>query len=397
MSSFLTRVRGYIPALQVTLAGFIGFIPLMTLPLMIGVLVDYQHYSQKVAGTVSAAQLFGVSIGILLLSRYTLRYGLKNNVSCAALFVLVIEIVSLLFEALPALYVFRFLSGLGGGVVAGCTYTWLGNSRDPDRGFGLFLLIQFLLGALLLYILPLGFSRFGAEVIKLPFLFFAVLAIVFSAAFKGTDERSDERISFREILAAKGAVPALLAVGLFELAMSLVWAQVERLGSTWQLSAAVISQALALATLAGLLGALLVVLVGVKLGRALSIIIGISIIVAVLLALITYQSSLIIFIVSMVLFNIAWSFTVPYLQGVQASLGAGAGVVCLGAFVITVSLALGPALSGFLVASYGFLGAVIGAMILLVFCLYFVCSAIFSQKKIRSQGAKNSDVITAQK
>ena len=121
MSSFLTSVRGYIPALQVTLAGFIGFIPLMTLPLMVGVLVEYQQYSQKVAGTVSAAQLFGVSMGILLLSRYTLRYGLKNNVSYAALFVLVIEIISLVFESLAALYVFRFLSGLGGGVVAGCT------------------------------------------------------------------------------------------------------------------------------------------------------------------------------------------------------------------------------------------------------------------------------------
>ena len=248
-----------------------------------------------------------------------------------------------------------------------------------------------------MYVLPLGLERFGADIIKLPFLCFALLAILFSAAFKGGDNNNSELISFRKILTAKGAIPALLAVGLFELAMSLVWAQVERLGSSWQLSAAAISQALALATLAGLLGALLVVLVGVKLGRALSIAIGVGIIVMVLLSLVTYSPSLIIFTISMVLFNIAWSFTVPYLQGVQASLGAGAGVVCLGAFVITVSLALGPALSGFLVAAYGFLGAVIAAVILLALCLYAVRCAIKSQRNPVGLNTGNADVITVHK
>ncbi|UTW12235.1 MFS transporter [Marinobacterium rhizophilum] len=381
---FQKRIR----PLLISICGFVGFIPLMMLPVMMGFYVNDLSMSQKMAGILCTAQLFGVSIGILLLSRYSIKHGLRKNVLCAALVVISVECASLFFDGFSEAFLFRLASGLGGGVIAGCAYSWLGGLRDPDQGFGLFLLVQFMTGALLLYFVPAGLQILGTVTVKLPYILFSCITLALSGIFsysprgeKITRHEHLEPVNIKDLLKGNTIIAALLAIGFFELAMSMVWADAQRIGVSWGFNSLVIAKALALCTLAGILGAFLVVALGSRFGRRAPIYAGVALISAVLIFMITANGSLAAFYISMVLFNGLWSFTVPYLQGAQANGNAQTSSVCLGAFFVTSSLSLGPVVSGVITENFGFSGLVSGALIFLLLSLLCAFMAMPAAQK----------------
>lgn len=380
--------------LRVTIAGFIGFQPLMIMPLIVGAFADHQQLTSSLAGLVAAVQLMGVSAGILVLSKYSLVYGMKQNVVVAALLVLGVELLSLWPDSLLLTYMLRFLSGLGGGIIAGCTYSWLGGQKDSDRGFGLFLLVQFVLGSLLLYLLPLYIAEYGVAAVKISFILFALISASLYRAF-GSDHAEGngheeggraQAISFNSILKNKNARQALITLGLFELAMSGVWAYAERIGLSWGIDAMATARTLALAALAGIPGAFLVVLLGSRLGRRIPIYSGALFAVVSLLCLIVGMESIAVFSISMVILNAAWAFTVPYMQAAQADTGKSSGIACLGAFVVTLSLSLGPAVMGVFVDLSGYFGAIIAGLVLLC------ASVLFANTKVAPANVGNQNL-----
>ncbi len=373
------NLNNTLAVLLVTVAGFVGFIPLMILPLLVS---SYTHtgFSQSLAGLVGTAQLLGVAVGILLLSQSLIRYGYAKAVAVAAVLIVLIELLSLGFEATLATFVFRFLSGLGAGVITGCTYSWLAGQKHPDKGFGVFLLVQFIIGSCLLYILPSLVNEHGVVILSFTFLGFAFLALLLSGVFvnrpSGVNAEDMEEhvrsVPLLSMISNRRSLYALIALGLFELSMAGIWAYAEVIGNWLEIAPLLVSKSLAASARAGIPGAFVVVILGGRLGRRVPIYFGISVIAVSLLALTLGVRTAAVFVLLMMLFNGAWAFTVPYMQGIQAQIGRSGSLVCLGAFVVMLSLSLGPAIIGLLMALGGLVGAIYGTLLLLVFSLLLI-------------------------
>ncbi|MBA36047.1 MAG: hypothetical protein CMI14_11565 [Oleispira sp.] len=300
----------------------------------------------------------------------------------------VADLASLFFDAALQLGCLRFAAGIGGGVVTATAISWIAQQPNPERGYGLFMMLQFGVGALILAVLPHFMAVNGVNVIYLVFIAFAFLSLVLSPALKcslkrkihqGNDNDGIEVAAEKIKLLPVGL--SFVAVGLFEAANAGVWAYIERVGLAIPLPRDTLGMILAIASLVGIPGALAVVWLGIRRGRFLPIAAGLSCGMLSLLLLLGVDD-LLLYMVAIMALSASWSFTLPYLQGIQAQLDPQGRIAVLGYFVVMVGVALGPALYGGVVGSGDYSNAMWLGVLLLVGCLIAIAPVAIATDQV---------------
>ena len=372
--------NGIVAIVIVCFVGMLGLMPLAILPLFIGSLVDNLGMTAEASGTVVSVNLLGNALGVLLVSILLRFLSLRQFIYVGALLALSAELLSLYLDSSYIEYLFvRLLSGFGGGIVTGAAVNWIATRPKPDRGFGLLICNQFFLGALLFYILPDIIAKRGVEVFYWLFIVSAVVSIMGSFSL-GTDKgniepEAAESVDNGVVLEKRSIAKGLLAIALFEIAASGIWAFVERMGLDWNLTFEAIGNALSIGTLFGIPGSLLVVYLGARWGRGLPILYGAIACIVGLAVFLTGIQTLWIYILGLIVFNAGWSFTIPYIQAVQAELDPKGRVAVIGMFVVLLAIAIGPFVFGLLIGDRGYNSAIIFACALFFFstlCVYGV-------------------------
>ena len=149
------------------------------------------------------------------------------------------------------------------------------------------------------------------------------------------------------------AIAGLLGVFLYFLAQGAVWSYFGEIGVASHVAPALIGRALAISSLAGIGGALLAVVVCTRSNRRLPLIASAVISVASFVLLLG-QVSGIAFVVSGILFNAAWNFSMPFLSGMCSAADARGRIVCSMGCIQTVGTGLGPAVAATLLGGSGF-------------------------------------------
>lgn len=370
-----SNTDGVLATILVVLTGFVGVAPLAVLPVWVGGMVDHLGLSEQAAGTIVSANLFGSAVGMLIVAGLLQRIALLRLAVLGIGLEIVGDLASLFFDGALQLGCLRFIAGLGGGAVTATAVSWIAQQRHPEKGYGLFMMLQFGLGALILAILPYAVGLNGVSVVYWIFIVFALVSLMLSptlmlsrSAPVGDTKKSDITIGVEEKIKMLPVLLSFVAIGLFEAANSGVWAYIERVGLAIPLTRETLGGTLAVASLAGIPGALAVVWLGVRRGRLLPIVLGLLCGVISLLLLLSVGELLLFLFVTMLL-SAAWSFTLPYMQGIQAQLDPQGRIAVLGMFVVMVGVALGPALYGLVVGLGGYANAMWLGVILFVCCL----------------------------
>lgn len=361
-------------------SGVLSTLALITLPILIASIVDQFSWGVHHTGWLASADMSGSAVaGLFTLTRAS-RFRWKHVVLVGVILTVVANTLCLFQQEFVHLWLCRFLSGVGNGLVLTICFVGMCRSDSPDRAFGLYVFFQVVLQIILLRITPSYVDEYGLNVI---YIFFIASALSVAVAIFVQADVCDRyfhsgfrlnRIKFPEMM-------ALVALASYFLAPSAVWGYLETIGRDFSLSIAQVSGALSWASFGGVIGGYSVVYLS-GLNRRLTFI-GLGCCLSILsLFLLVNGNGYTEFLLAAIIFNFSWNFTFPFQMGLLADLSKNDYLIVLSLVVQLASLALGPVLISIITPAESESINYSGLFYLCICCYLLSFSLfVFSQKK----------------
>lgn len=336
------RLTSYLLLAFIAMAGlaYINFLPGLVSALATGLgLSDAQ--AGRVVALNGYGGIVGTALAVVLVRRAPWRRALLALFAGLA----VIDAISAEVTAYPTMLGWRFLAGVVGGLCVGIAFAALARLPNPDRAFGLLLCAQFCLGSLVIYLLPRAEVAWGAPAVFYVMVAFAVLSfafVCFLPALPG--DEADARAVTDRVGISSNALLLMLAILLYQVSASGIWAYVGLIGLSAGRSAATVSTYIAATGLLGLAGALLPVLGGKRFGRLYWVLPGTALSVIAAAALVASQSTAL-YLLAMAGLFFAWPAVQSYLLAVSAELDRSGQLSAVAGVVSYTGLASGPLLA----------------------------------------------------
>ena len=361
----------------------VSTLPLYTVPLVVGALIDQRGYTPDQAGYLLTGEIFALSVTALLLSPRIGTLPWRRLVGLASVLVIAGNVGSVFVSGADALLLSRMIAGVGGGMIFACGNAALAASVDRARHYAKVLGFGVISGSVGLAVLPFAIGAYGV-----PGAFGSVLAIslvllpvVLLIPKRGTRMQSATGMS-RPATGHVG-VGVLVVIGalITSLGQGAFIAFVERMGLHTGLSATVVGQVLSITNVAGLLGAGFAAWLGLKAGYLWPIAAGIFFNGALILLIAQTDDP---WVYSIALFAELISLFVfaPFQISLGATLSPGGQWATAAAGTQLLGSGLGPAVGGIVVASSGYASigwwvlAGNGAAILLYFAIYLLAPTL---------------------
>ena len=326
--------------------------PLLVLPAMVGVLVDDTGMSESFAGWVASANFCGGALIGLLIALRIHRLDLKRTATIGLIVAIGLDTLSA-FVATPhpGFLLLRFMTGLAAGAAHVAALSAFARHDDVDRGYGMFVTLQFIVSGLGLYVLPVYSEHLGVSGMYLMFAFLQAIALLLLGSMPG--KASDgwagvQPKSEMAVLLGTITIVAMLGYGMFEAANTAQFTYVERFGVSLDYTGQRIGTALMIASLIGIPGAFTIVIIGDRFGRVGPLTIGICIAISGLALLIMTRSFASYFAASCCL-GFSWAFCLPYFQSLMAALDRHGSAIAAGSSAATVGGAVGPGMAALIV------------------------------------------------
>ena len=340
--------------LAASMISAIGAVFFLIMPLFLGVLAEEYGLSDTQIGLLGSAYLAGFTLlstsAIVWIDRANLRritgLGLASLIACCAILVF--------GKSFTYVLVVVSAMGCGAGTVFAVALRIISNTKNPDRGFGVKLFAEQVLGASLLLIIPAYFLPSWG----LTGLIIAVVAaiLLFSIAALFLPESDGKRAVSIEDNSSSSTVTVwlgLLGLGVFMLGLSGVWAFVERIGNDAGLSATSIGAMLSVGLVFGAIGAALAAVVGDSIGHKLPQVIG-TVLLALCLYLLFVDLTVIRFGIAASLLSGMWNYMLAYQMGSVARDDKSSRMALLIAPAIALGATLGPGIAGLLKTGPGY-------------------------------------------
>lgn len=347
--------------LAVTILGVVGSIVFLLLPLLVGAFTEALGLDARQAGYLGSADMAGMFLAAVAATLWVRRADWRLAAVLATGLLLACHLASAYLEELAPLQTVRVAAGFAGGSLMSIALTSLGDARNPDRYFALFISGQLGLGALALWRMPALIAAFGLSGI------FVALALLTALAGL-TIPLIPRRGRMRRIVSGPGspvgaasAVPGALAlVGClaFNVGIMAVWAYMERIADAAGLDPRAIGAALGASLLAGLAGALVAAAVADRFGRVPPIVFSLAL-QAVALWLISGTPTAAAFAAGVAIFSFCWNFPVAYQLAITVSVDGSGRLVVLFLSAVKLGYAIGPVIAGALIAAGGGFGPAI--------------------------------------
>jgi predicted MFS family arabinose efflux permease len=349
--------------------GTISLMPLLVLPAMIGTLIDETVLSEAQAGWSASLNFFGGAAAALAMALRMHRLDLRQVAMLAFAVAAMGDLASAFTGNHATVFLpIRLVAGIGAGAAYTVVVAAFARLPEVDRGYGLFVTLQFIVSGLGLYTLPVYSEVLGVEgmFLSIAALDVAGLAMTRFLPGRAVDTRGfSGRRTELHVLLAWATLLGALGFAIFEAANTAQFTYVERLGVSLSLTGQQIGTSLLIASLAGIPGAFAIVLLGSRFGRVAPLTLGIALSICGLLALIMADSFLS-YLLGASLMGFSWAFCLPYIQGLLAKLDPYGSAVAAGSASSTIGGSIGPGLAALAVGAGSYtrvLGLSIGLLL----------------------------------
>jgi predicted MFS family arabinose efflux permease len=347
----------------------------LLMPLLIGVSSDELNLSSEKAGFI-ASSYFG---GYLLICLSAFFWIQKVNWRHASIVGHALLILGVLFGVNLADYglilTAFFIAGCGGGILFGICICILGETDDPDRYFGVKLTAEQFLAAILLFSLPRfvtsawGFSGLGISL--------ACVFIVLGFSTRWLPKSASKILTVDTKSVHKSANLrvwiGLVCLMIFMAGLTGVWAFIERMASSNDITTIEIGWALSLGVIGGGGGAFAAAIIGDRFGRAVPLLCSLTILSLVLFVL-NSKFSVFTFTLCCIGLSGLWNYSLAYQMGIIASLDKGGRLTVLMSSALALGAMLGPAIAGLLISGDDF-----ALVHLSAFVSIFVATIVFAR------------------
>jgi predicted MFS family arabinose efflux permease len=344
------------------------------MPAIVSGLIEALGFTNQQAGSVASANMYGAAFGALLIVLFVRRMNWQLFSVVFLLGLISIDLGSMFVSQPATLVVIRFVHGFVGGMLVGTGFSVMARTEQPDRSFGMLLIVQFGLGGLGVMLIPGLVPHFGTTILFISLVAFSVVTLMmlpflpdYQVDEIGSGKRAAEHNGVRKVPLAL----TLVSIFLFQAANMGLYAFIIGLGEYYGLELPFISGTLGIAAWLGLAGAGLVVVVSNRFGYLKSLSAGI------LLTVIGtwgfyYSDSHWIWVSANCLVGITWAYTIAYLLGLMSRFDATGQMAALGGFASKMGLASGPAFAAILLGENNYpliIGIAVAALVVSMFAV----------------------------
>ena len=317
--------------------------------------VDGLGVQRDIAGFIVSANKYGAAFGALIATFVVKRIEWRPALSRLFFCLIIFDLISTQVQNPQILILLRFLHGTIGGLSVGFGLSIIARTFNPDKIFGMLLVVQYSFGSIGIWAVPRMVDVFGYSAVFGALISFTIMAILILPMVPDVSKHSDNQASNNifSFSIEKFLFLALAALFLFQAANMGVADYAFELGKDIGLKNTEISNLLTIANIISISGGVMVYVIGTRFGRTTPLVIGISV-AAVFTFLLHYSENVTIYFIANSVTGIAWGFTIPYILGLCASFDKHGQVAALAGFISKMGLATGPLIGSLFIIEYGF-------------------------------------------
>lgn len=320
------------------------------MPAIVDGLIQGLGFTSRQAGFVGSANVYGAAAGALTIVFLIRRLRWRPTAYALLGGLILMDLLSMLIAVPEALIAFRFAHGLVGGALVGVGFSVIARTVNPDRTFGVLLVVQFGLGGLGNLYLPRLVPDFGVAVLFTALIAFSlvtVLMVPFLGEYRARDAADGGAAAVPARVEVVPLSLTLAAIFLFQAGNMGLFAFIIGLGRAYDLQLDFITTTLAFSGWIGIVGAAIVVVLYTRYGRFRPLLIAMTLTVVGIWVL-HYSHAATVFFVANCGMGITWAFVIPYLLGLCAEFDSSGQMAALGGFASKMGLASGPLVAGVL-------------------------------------------------
>lgn len=358
----VAKPNGEIARVLLAFLATAGLFYVNIMPALIDGLIEALGFSNREAGFVGAANVYGAALGAFSAVFVVKHINWRNAAVVLLLGLILVDLLSMTLTSANVLIGVRFIHGCIGGLLVGIGFAVISRTTEADRTFGYLLTIQFGLGGLGLMYLPQLVTVYGTKVLFLSLVAFSVVTFCMLPFLSDYPPKEKSAVKTARGNHIKLAILALIATFLFQAANMGIYAFVIGMGKNAMLDTQFISTALGVAAWIAIAGSILVILLSTRFGRMIPV--GIAIVLTAIGIWILHYSDVksggwytSVYWWSNVLVGVTWAFVISYLLGMCAEFDSTGQMAALGGFASKMGLASGPAVAAMVVGqnNYGLL------------------------------------------
>lgn len=318
------------------------------MPAIVDGLIEGLGFSPEQAGNVGSANMYGAATGALAIVFLVKRLSWRPAAYVLLAMLAAADLLSMLIKVPEALIAFRFLHGLVGGALVGVGFSVIARTKNPDRTFGVLLVIQFGLGGLGNLYLPRLVPGFGVNVLFVALIVFTLvtaLVVPLLSEYRVSEKGDGVHGHAKESIAVRPLALTLLSIFLFQAGNMGLFAFIIGLGKSYDLGLEFITWTLALSGWIGIIGAVIVIALYTRFGRFLPLLLA-MLLTTVGIWVLHYSAVPTVFLVANCGMGITWAFVIPYLLGLCSEFDKAGRMAALGGFASKMGLASGPMVAG---------------------------------------------------
>lgn len=336
---------------------------LFLVPLYLGAMMESLSLTPAQAGVLSGSEYYAIAVTSLLGPFWIRRFNWRNLALFGVAMACVGHIATMSFDSYELIVASRIFVGLfGEGVLYAISFSVLGETRRPDRSFGIGMAVSIVTTSVIIYFSPQLFSLLDRNGLVMVLLGLAlVMGVVVPWLPTGSTKSVASTVSpaRTETGNSKSLGQLIPILGLVALALWFIgpggfWAFAERMANLQGVSPQQIALGFSLANSIGVIGPLAAAALGNRFGRSLPASIATTVMVMIVW-LYSGEFSSAEFTVYVVLYSAIWSFGSVYFFAFIAAVDWNGKLNVLVPGFQTIGLGGGPLIMGYLVggASYG--------------------------------------------
>lgn len=351
----------------------------LVLPIMVGAVVGSLGLTEEQVGFLASGVMAGSALSAVFTIFWIRRVDWRLAGYIALSLLLTGHLGALLAEDALLFTLCQFLASLGGGAVYSLALTSLSDNRHPDRCFGYSIAAQVSFQVAGMLMLPALVQNVGISALLLVFAGLAAAGLLLMpwlprAGANVTRQPVGDSVLRPRVLAALGGC------FFFFFNVGVVWTYIERIGAAAGFDAGTIGNSLAIGVAFGIPGALAASWCGNRVGRLLPLAFGAALVIAALLLLLGESLGRNGYVLSLVLYNFAWNFSLAFqYAAVNAADESGRSVALAPAFH-GAGGAVGPAAAAMVVSAGNFSYVSILAGIATLVSLALFAAAVSGRK-----------------
>ncbi len=336
-----------------TILGTFGALTILIVPGFVMLVGGQSGLDDRHLGFVAAWDINSmagmIGLATFLVSRLSWRHLAVAGVVLIALG----DLLTSLSHGYPGIVAARICAGAGEGLAVAVSFAALGSAANPDRAFGIYLVVCLTVAAAILAVLPNAQERFGAASVFVALGVMTLASGALLAWLPARNPRAPAWVTAPPTVSKALALAGLVGVFLNFIAEGAMWSYFGRIGASSGVTPAIVGAAMGLSSFAGMGGALLAITVINRLGRIIPL--AVSGVISVLsFWILNGHVTAAALLTAGVLLNFGWNLAQPLFSGVCAEADAQGRVVVAMGCIQTVGFGLGPAVAALILRNDDF-------------------------------------------